>query len=278
MCSPTFAATIERMKKFTVVALILLCACTSTKQVSTVSHSPKDIFINGKLFGSLYQQRAAEYRALCLQAFNIARQRVDESMRTGGNQPKAIITDIDETILDNSAYDVHQYSQGKEYEPVTWTQWIAMSKADTVPGAASFLQYAASQGVTIFYITNREEKERPGTLLNLQKFNLPNADNAHLVVRQGTSSKELRRQQVAASYNVILLLGDNLIDFSAVFEKKNLDDREQQTNRMVAEFGQRFIVIPNPVYGDWESAVYKYSNTLTPPQKDSVIKSMLKGY
>ncbi|MEO7293708.1 MAG: 5'-nucleotidase, lipoprotein e(P4) family, partial [Ginsengibacter sp.] len=221
---------------------------------------------------------AAEYRALCLQAFNIAKLRVDESLQIDAIKPRAIITDIDETILDNSAYEVHQTLRGKDYDAASWYQWTAMSKADTVPGAPTFLKYAASKGITIFYITNRDEKERAGTLLNLQKFNLPNSDNAHLILRQGVSSKEARRLQVATANDVILLMGDNLADFTSAFDKKTPDEREKNANTLADAFGKKFIVIPNPVYGDWESSVYKYSNTLTPAQKDSVIKSLLKGF
>ena len=266
------------MKKFSIVVLFVMGACTTSKQISKSNSLPQNIAVTGKIFASLYQQRAAEYRALCLQAFNIARLRIDENSSATSAKPKAIITDIDETILDNSAYEVHQTLLGKDYESATWYQWTDKSAADTVPGAPSFLKYAASKGIAIFYITNRDEKERNSTLLNLQKFNMPNADNAHLFVRQGISSKEARRQQVAATHDVILLLGDNLADFSSMFDKKPIEEREQNTNHLAAEFGKKFIVIPNPVYGDWESGVYKYSNTLTMAQKDSAIKSLLKEY
>jgi 5'-nucleotidase (lipoprotein e(P4) family) len=266
------------MKKFSIVVWAIIAACSASKHLTNPTSLPQNIGVSGKIFASLYQQRAAEYRALCLQAFNIARLRVDENITAAAGKAKAIITDIDETVLDNSPYEVHQTLQGKDYESATWYQWTAMSKADTVPGAAAFLKYAASRGITIFYITNREEKERTGTLLNLKKFDLPNADDAHLILRQGTSSKEARRQQVATTYDIVLLLGDNLADFSPMFDKKGLIERQQNTTALTAEFGKKFIVIPNPVYGDWESVVYKYGNTLTTAQKDSAIRSLLKGY
>lgn len=265
------------MKKFFIAIVCFIGACSPSRQLTSNTSLPQNIAINGKIFTSLFQQRAAEYKALCFQAFNIAGYRVDESFQKAG-KPKAIITDVDETILDNSAYDVHQTLQGKDYEVESWTKWIEMSRADTVPGAAAFLRYAASKGITIFYITNRDEKDRKGTLLNLQKFNLPNADNEHLVLKGSVSSKEFRRQQVADNYDVILLLGDNLADFSSMFDKKTMNERERNTNLLSTEFGKKFILIPNPVYGDWESTVYKYSNNLTVSQKDSAIKSVLKGY
>ena len=62
-----------------------------------------------------------------------------------------------------------------------------MANADTLPGALSFLKYASSRGLEIFYVTNRTEKERNVTLKNLQKFNFPNSDNAHLFPSQSSS-------------------------------------------------------------------------------------------
>ena len=257
---------------------VFLIACTPQKIVTTQQIQQPGLVNDGKLFASAFMQRAAEYHALCLQAYNIARWRLDEILKQSSTKPKAIITDIDETILDNSADEVHRDLQGKGFDPVEWNKWTAMAAADTIPGAFSFLKYAASKNVEIFYITNRDEKDKEGTLKNLQKFNFPNADNAHLFVRQNTSSKEARRQQVMADHDVVLLLGDNLADFSSLYDnRKPMEERLKATQELSAQFGNRFIVLPNPIYGDWESAMYQYKS-LTPAQKDSAVKNLLKGY
>ena len=70
-------------------------------------------------------------------------------------------------------------------------------------------------------------------------------------------------------------MGDNLGDFSFLFDKKNTEERMQNVNSIAAEFGNRFIVLPNPTYGDWESSLYNYNYSLTQAQKDSVIKASL---
>jgi 5'-nucleotidase (lipoprotein e(P4) family) len=234
--------------------------------------------VDGKIFTTLFQQKAAEYRALCYQAYNIAYLRLDQSLAATHSRPLAIITDIDETVLDNSMYAAHRAMQGKDYDVSSWAEFTSKGIADTVPGAFHFLKYAALNGVQVFYITNREQNERAGTLLNLQKFGFPNADEAHLLTKQGTSGKETRRQSVASTHEIVLLLGDNLSDFSFLFDKKSTEERFAATNSVAAEFGKKFIVLPNPVYGDWEAALFKYNYGLTPAQKDSVMKSLLKGY
>ena len=266
------------MKNISIGLLFLINACNTAKQIQPLQTSPQNIAINGKLFTSLYQHYSAEYRALCLQAYNIARIKLDESLQHPTGKPRAIITDIDETIFDNSEYDLHVYLQGKGYEPATWYRWTDMAVADTIWGAPAFLKYAALQKVEIFYVTNREEREKNSTIINLRKYNFPNADKDHLLMQQTSSGKELRRQQIALTHNIVLLLGDYLADFSDLFYKKTTEERIANTSALSAEFGNKFIIIPNSVYGDWESAMYKYINNLTPAQKDSVIKIMAKTY
>lgn len=257
---------------------VLMLACSSTqKAVRSAGQPVHNYTIGGKLYSSLFQQKAAEYRALCFQAYNIAALRI-KAYSAPSSMPEALITDIDETILDNSPYAVHQALLGKDYEPATWYQWTSLGAADTMPGAASFLRYAASMGVEIFYVTNREEKERSGTLKNLQRFNLPNADDAHLLLRVDTSSKEPRRRQIMQTHNIVLLMGDNLADFSNLFDKRSVADRAHYADVLSASFGDKFIVFPNPGYGDWESSIYRYKYGLTPARKDSIISAEVKGF
>ena len=265
------------MKKYFIILTILFVGCTAAKQTQVVTSS-QNITANGKLLASLFQQHAAEYRALCNQAFNIARLRLDEALTQTHAKPLAIITDIDETVLDNSPYDVKRSLIGKDYEQKSWEEWTALATADTVPGARSFLKYAASKGVRVFYLTNRAEAERKGTLANLVQLDFPDAVTEQLILKGTISSKESRRQTIAEKYEIVMLMGDNLGDFSSLFDKKTSEERLQNTSVSAAEFGKKFIVLPNPVYGDWENSLYKYNYNLTPAQKDSVIKSVLKSY
>jgi 5'-nucleotidase (lipoprotein e(P4) family) len=252
-------------------------ACAGSKQVSLKS-SKRSLVAHGKLWSSLFQQKAAEYKALCLQANNIAQFRLDEALKQPSAKPMAIITDIDETFLDNSPYAVDRALQGLNYDTASWFEWTAKGIADTLTGAISFFNYAASKNVEIFYITNRKEKEGQGTLQNLQRYHFPFADEKHLILRQSSSSKEQRKQKVAATYDIVLLLGDNLADFSSLFDnKKTTSERAANVQQLADEFGKKFIILPNANYGGWEEAIY--GNTfLKIPQKDSAIKSNLKGY
>ncbi|RYY33368.1 MAG: 5'-nucleotidase, lipoprotein e(P4) family [Sphingobacteriaceae bacterium] len=251
----------------------LYVSCTSAKKTVSVATAN-----NGKLWASLWQQRAAEYKALCLQAYNAAHTQVNETLKLHPVMPLAIVTDIDETVLDNSPYDVQRAINNQEFDSATWKAWTAKAIADTVPGAPSFFKYAASKDITIFYITNRDEDERAATLKNLQLYNMPNADDAHLLLKQSSSSKENRRQQVLKNYQIIMLCGDNLADFDSLYDNKpDEENRNASTVKLSPMFGKKYIVLPNVSYGDWENAMFKFNYRLTPAQKDSLIRAVVKG-
>lgn len=237
-----------------------------------------DISLNGKVYSALWQQNAGEFRALCYQAYNIATEIVKEKTSMEHFRPIAIVTDIDETFLDNSPYAVTRALKGKEFDQQSWLEWTSKGEAVAFPGSVEFFNYAASRNVAVFYISNRNENDKAGTIKNLKELGFPYADEEHVLVMKDTSNKEERRRQVLKDYEIFLFLGDNLSDFSEVFYHKSEEERNRLTDEYSAEFGKRFIVLPNSGYGDWESAIPGYSSKLSPSQKDSVILKNVKGY
>ncbi|RZJ31228.1 MAG: 5'-nucleotidase, lipoprotein e(P4) family [Flavobacterium sp.] len=274
------------MKKIIVILIAFtgFIGCKSSVPTKSlpVNQSAKaelqNIDVNGKLYAAVYQQRAAEYKALCIQSFNIAKFRLDEQSQSQSVKPMAIISDIDETFLDNSPYAVEMAKRGQTYDQATWLEWTSKAMAEPLAGSLEFFKYAASKGVVIFYITNRSVKDKPGTVANLKKYDFPFADDQHVIVREIVSSKEPRRQEVAKRFNIVLLLGDNLSDFSDLFDKKTEAERGQNVIGNAAQFGKRFIILPNTGYGDWESAIFDYDFKKTEVQKDSIYLSKVKGF
>ncbi len=259
---------------------VLLVSCFVAAILSTSAQDSAAIKeLPVKEYPVLFQQQAAEYRALCYQAFNIALLRLHEIPRRKFRKQKlAIITDLDETIIDNSYSEAQLLKEGKTFTGQWWKAWTARSAATAVPGAVEFLQAAKQRGATIFYVSNRDTSEVNSTLINLKKLQLPDTDTAHMRFLVNTSSKEPRRQLIAKDYNVIMLLGDNLSDFTSAFEKKNISDRFLETDKAHNDWGKKFIVLPNPVYGEWESAIYDYEKGLTPSQREQKRQAKLKGY
>ncbi len=261
------------MKKYIFIPfLLLLFGCRSTQ--NTVQ---RDLPF-AKVYTATWMQRSAEYEALCYQAFNGAKSYLYQSIEAHAEEdkPLAIITDIDETVLDNSPNAVHQGLKGELFDAQEWTRWCAMAVADTVPGAVAFLREAAENGIEIFYVSNRIEAEREGTLLNLQKYDFPNADDDHLLLKTSTSSKDERRAKILETHDVIIYMGDQLTDFPG-YGKDPETIRSDKAIQDMNQFGGRFILLPNPNYGEWESALSDYKR-LNPSEQAELIKSKAKNY
>ncbi|HUR98453.1 MAG TPA: 5'-nucleotidase, lipoprotein e(P4) family [Pyrinomonadaceae bacterium] len=226
--------------------------------------------------GVLYTQKAAEYRALAYQAFNIARERLDADFdkknlkklpKPAQKLPRAIVVDIDETVLDNSPSNAKQINTNTPFNTKDWYAWGEMRKAKAVPGAVDFLNYAVSKGVKIFYISNRDEAQRQATLDNLKSVGFNDVSSDRVMLRiNGESPKGPRRDVVSSTYRIVMLLGDNLDDFASVFEKKSIAERFAQADGLRDRWGKSFIVLPNAMYGTWESAIYEHQR-LTEAQK-----------
>lgn len=276
------------MKNFKITHLpilfILLSSCSvaintlPNATINTSPSAPKNISLNGKIYSAHWQQNSGEFRALSYQAYNLARLRIDENLKNKSKKPLAIITDIDETFLDNSPYAVTESGKGKDFDAASWANWTAKGNAKAYPGSLEFFNYVKSKNITIFYVSNRDQNDRVGTLKNLKDLNFPYADNDHLILRDISSDKENRRAEILKKYNVILYLGDNLGDFSSMFYKKTQSERNQNVDDNAEKFGKNFIMLPNSGYGDWESATPGYNYKMTPAQKDSVILKNVIGY
>jgi len=227
---------------------------------------------------TLYQQKAAEYRALCYQTFNLAALMLDKDLADKRiDKHRVVIVDIDETVLDNSPFQGKSILENTSY-PKYWNEWCKLAKASPVPGAVTFLNYAKANGVGVYYVTNRDENLRVPTLSNLVTAGFPFADDAHLIMKTTESSKESRRQAIAARNHIALLLGDNLADFSYLFDKQSPARRTALVDSLRYAFGPKFIVLPNAMYGDWEASLYNYDWN-NPDSIRSVIRlNEIKGF
>lgn len=236
---------------FSLLLLTSMVSCTLTKKEEEKTNN------DGLLLATLYMQQSAEYHAICKQAFNVGHYQLDKILSDykGAKKP-AIIVDIDETVLDNSPFSARSIIENTDY-PKYWDDWCEKAEAKPISGAVEFLNYAAERGVETFYISNRKVHLTKPTLDNLLKYEFPFADSTHLLLRTTTSNKEPRRNKVRESHQIVLLFGDNLGDFSSAFDDKSTMDRKALVQQMKNEFGEHFIVLPNPTYGAWMDAMRK---------------------
>ena len=272
--------TYVRFVRSTVLICLLFLPATVLAQTPSRQTGTDNEYQTGAV---LWTQSSAEYRALAFQTFSLAKLRLDQDLAQHRSRRRAarpaIIVDADETVLDNSRFQAELILRNAAYSPQAWTAWCDRAEAGAVPGAVEFLNYAFSHGVHVFYITNRRQTEKAGTVANLKKLGFPDVSDDTVMIReQGTtSSKESRRQSVRARYRVVLLVGDNLNDFNDDFAAKSIADRKAQVDRERADFGSLYIVVPNPMYGDWESAVDGNASNLTDAERRERRRAALQG-
>lgn len=211
----------------------------------------------------LWQHSSAEARLLFEQAYELAGMKLHAELRhmhkdtlAGlAERPLAVVVDVDETVLDNSPYQVWAIRHGRTFNERDWKAWTARAEAKALPGALEFLSYAASEGCEVFYITNRDQDEREATLKNLRDRGFPWADEEHLLLREGSSDKTARRKRVTDTHTVLLYVGDQLRDVDERFKDRSMDHGKGLVDTLSASVLGSFIMLPNPMYGTWRDAV-----------------------
>ncbi|MDR6841490.1 5'-nucleotidase, lipoprotein e(P4) family [Pseudoxanthomonas sacheonensis] len=238
------------------------------------------------LYATLWMQHSTEYRAAALQAFESARAQLKTATKCGtaeagqlqqskgacgakspwAKRPAAIIFDLDETLLDNSAYQAFQIKHRELYDDARWETWVKSEEAMEIAGAVDFVE-AASKVARIYYVSNRacrrpidkirvEQKVRElcpqllDTMSRMAKLGFPKAKDRSAFYLKGMytdlRSKEEIRQKIAAKHRIAMLVGDDLEDFvesRAVYA--------QNEAALAPLWGKRWFILPNPAYGSW---------------------------
>jgi acid phosphatase len=224
------------------------------------------------LYAVLWAQNAAEYRASCAQTFVAATRALDQALADpewtaaieqdgdASQKPAAVICDVDETLLDNTAYNARLLEDGGAFALDTWNAWVREERAGAVAGAREFAARCAECGVTVFYVTNRAPEVEEATRRNLARLGFPLATELDVVLTRSEhdkagSEKGPRRARVATTHRILLLVGDDLGDFVPGVRGMSPAERSAAAERHASYHGERWFVLPNPIYGSWLSAL-----------------------
>lgn len=250
---------------------------TPTAPVAPASPVTATVPADDNLNAVLWVQRSAEYQALAEQTYRAAADRLDVALKEAnwdalvpeerGNTARglkpAVVLDVDETVLDNSPYQARLIRDGKEFDEVSWDQWVAEKKARPLPGVIDFARAANARGVTLVYISNRAVHLKEATLANLRSAGLPVADDSVFLglgtvmegCEQNGSEKNCRRRLAGEQYRVLMQFGDQLGDFVQV-TANTPEGRADLLAQYHDWFGERWWMLANPAYGSWEPALF----------------------
>ena len=243
----------------------------------------------------LWTQTAVEFAAVTRAAFGQATAALPAlvadptafaavEQKSADKLPPAVILDLDETVLDNSAYQVWLIKTGQSYASDTWAAWCDAGQATLVPGVKEFLLAAVAQGVTPIYISNRDAACEAATRRNLEAVGLPiverdGVDAVLLKKEQPTwgSDKGTRRLEVARNFRIVMLIGDNFGDFLDGVSV-SIAERDALANPYQGWWGNRWIPIPNPQYGSWDGAAFGHKPAMPAAEQSAARLGALRGW
>jgi len=192
-----------------------------------------------------------EYIALCNQVYANAINKLKDTLSPNQyslnilHNNYAVVMDLDETVLDNSYYQVELYNKKEKYNPDSWDEWVLKEEAGLVPGTYKYIRFLRNNNIQIIFISNRMHKRVEETKNNMKKLGIYSSDDIYLLRIDRADKKTIRRAEIFNStgrmkdyktFEIIQYLGDAIGDF----EFENLD-----------RFGLNQFVFPNPMYGKW---------------------------
>jgi 5'-nucleotidase (lipoprotein e(P4) family) len=194
---------------------------------------------------------SAEYRGLAREIYRDATEHLAELTQGMAAGRWGVILDADETVLDNSLNERQLADRGLTYNEQEWAVWVRKGAATAIPGAAEFARAVQARGGRVVIVTNRADSLCGATRANLTRIGV----RADVVLCQtGPSDKNPRFalvQQGGAApgippLTVVEWIGDNIQDFPG------LTQSVRDTPDGYAEFGHRYYLLPNPMYGSWQ--------------------------
>lgn len=175
-----------------------------------------------------------------------------------GKKPFAAVFDVDETAILNLGLEEHD-AAGDRLPRGALRSWTATgaNAVAPVPGAVTAIAGLRKLGVTVIFNTNRGASGAEGTAAALRAAGLGEAVHGQTLFLSGDDAmgprKDGRRWTIAAKYCVIAMAGDQLGDFSDLFNAKDLsvaERRQAAIHGWAAQlWGNGWFVLPNPIYG-----------------------------
>jgi 5'-nucleotidase (lipoprotein e(P4) family) len=197
---------------------------------------------------------SAEYQAALLQVYRQATVRIETESRTKASATWAVILDADETVISNVTYQIERARANLPFTQESWTAWVRRREATPLPGAAELLSRVRALGGRIAIVTNRLQSECADTEAVFKTHALV-YDVMLCRPDGGPSDKNPRFDAVAGGrtsassspLEVVAFVGDNILDFPRLSQASKAQD-----GKALSEFGVRFFLVPNPMYGSWQ--------------------------
>lgn len=175
-----------------------------------------------------------------------------------GDKPLAAVFDVDETVLLNLGFEYDTAAHPGPYDPGKWDKWekTGGARIAPTPGAAQALAALRAMSIRVIFNTNRAAANADQTRQAIEGAGLGAAEHGDTLFLAGDapggSRKDARRALIAARYCVIAMGGDQLGDFSDLFNAIAVPGQRRDAalaGPIASKWGAGWFVLPNPVYG-----------------------------
>ena len=100
-----------------------------------------------------------------------------------------------------------------------------------------------------------------GTLRNLARLNYPYDPHQDLLLMDGGWPNHDKRETIGAKHRILLIVSDSLGDFMHD-TAQDASVRREMAAQYADNWGLKWFLIPNPMYGHWEYSFQQYDYDL----------------
>ena len=176
-----------------------------------------------------------------------------------GAKPFAAVFDVDETVLLNLGFEADDATHpNRAYSESRWQDWehTGAAQVNPTPGVREAFGTLRAIGVTVMFNTNRSAASAQQTQQAIEGAGLGPAVHGQTLWLRGDdntgSLKDARRWRIADKFCVIAMAGDQLGDFSDLFNARLAPASRRAatiSSPLSRLWGAGWFVLPNPVYG-----------------------------
>ncbi len=249
------------MKKILFIVAILVIGAFSNAATEKVNIGKQSSL------GLLWMQDGAEYKSLVYQAFNIATKEIKDE-----KDMKKVFVRIDDVLLDNTPYFAWLLAKNEKDTNENRNRWYKSLDAEAVEGAVDFVNSLESGDIELSFVTSRDQSVYKATVKNMKKAGFEKVKTENIISTDEFSSYIKK----GGEYTVIVT--NDLNELTDKLENSNYMARNKFADEKKKSFGEKWVIIPNVLYGNFETSLSKNYEISNSNQKSEVRKNTLNDW
>ena len=255
------------------IAAALITGCA----VEVPTHVPE------KDLAHAWVKHSSDYEAITRQIYAVATRDLDRLIADtswsalpgqsgAADLPPAVILDVDETVINNVEF---QLEFERPFSDRQLEMWDREHVAKPVPGVVEFVAAAREAGATVFFMTNRPCEQYEGengpcpqkrtVIEGIRELGIPVEPEFVMLALERPEwmgEKLVRRELIARTYRIVMLIGDDFSDFvpcarnsfyPPCTEPATRASRRADIARYEQYWGNGWYILPGPMHGSWTS-------------------------